>query len=110
MNKVVQKLLKFRDKRNWKKFHTPQNIAQSIVLEATEILEIFQWKPANANLTKKEKEDLAEEMADVYNWLMLLAHDLDINLEKTALKKIKQNERKYPVGRVRGSSAKYSRL
>ena len=90
MKKVLQKLIEFRTKRDWLKFHTPENIAKSIVLEAAEILQIFQWKTDNT-ISKQEKSELADEMADVYNWLILLAHDLNIDLEKVALEKISKN-------------------
>lgn len=110
MNPVLAKLLQFRKDRDWEQFHSPQNIAQSIVLEAAEVLEIFQWKRTDAPLTKKEKEQLGEEMADVYNWLLLLSHDLEIDLEKTALKKIVKNSKKYPVEKSKGKAKKYTEL
>ncbi len=109
MKQILQKLLAFREKRDWLKFHTPQNIAKSIVLEATEILEVFQWKTDNS-LSEKEKEEIGEEMADVYNWLILLSHDLNIDLEKVALKKIESNEQKYPVEKTKGIATKYTKL
>jgi dCTP diphosphatase len=109
MHKILKKLLEFRETRDWLKFHTPQNIAKSIVLEASEILEIFQWK-TDDSLSKKEKEEIGEEMADVYNWLILLAHDLDIDLEEVALKKIEENAKKYPVEKTKGKATKYTKL
>lgn len=109
MKQILQKLLEFREKRDWLKFHTPQNIAKSIVLEATEILEVFQWK-TDDSLSEKEKEEIGEEMADVYNWLILLSHDLNIDLEKVALKKIESNEQKYPVEKTKGIATKYTKL
>jgi len=109
MQKILQKLLEFREKRDWLKFHTPQNIAQSIVLEAAEILEVFQWK-IDDSLTEKEKEEIGEEMADVYNWLVLLSHDLNIDLEKAAFNKIEENSKKYPVEKSKGKATKYTKL
>lgn len=109
MKTVLEELLKFRAARDWIKFHSPQNIAKSIVLEAAEILEIFQWKKDDS-VSRTEKEKLADEMADVYNWLLLLAHDLQIDLEKSALKKIKQNANKYPVSKSKGKATKYTNL
>ncbi len=109
MKNILQKLLEFREKRDWVQFHSPQNIAKSIVLEAAEILEVFQWKSDEA-LTDKEKEELGEEMADVYNWLILLSHDLQIDLEQVALKKIEKNEKKYPVAKTKGIATKYTKL
>ncbi len=109
MQKVLQKLLEFREKRDWVKYHTPQNIVKSIVLEASEMLEIFQWKRDNS-LSAQEKKELATEMADVFNWLILLAHDLNIDLPKEALKKIKKNAQKYPVEKAKGKATKYTKL
>lgn len=109
MQPLLKKLLEFREKRDWIKFHSPQNIAKSIVLEAAEILEIFQWK-TDDSISESEKEEIGKEMADVYNWLIILAHDLNIDLEKVALKKIKENEEKYPVEKVKGIAKKYTKL
>ncbi len=109
MQKILQKLLEFREQRDWQKFNTPQNIAKSIVLEAAEILQIFQWK-TNNTISKEEKGELAEEMADVYNWLILLAHDLNIDLEQEALKKISKNAEKYPIEKSKGIATKYTKL
>lgn len=109
MKTLLKKLLDFREKRDWMKFNTPQNIAKSIVLEAAEILEIFQWKTDNS-ISASEKKEIGKEMADVYNWLIILAHDLNIDLEKVALKKIKENEEKYPVEKVKGIAKKYTKL
>ena len=109
MKKILEKLLEFRKKRNWKQFHAPQNIVKSIVLEAAELLEIFQWKTTEKP-APKDIERIGEEMADIYNWLILLAHDLNINLEKEALKKIEQNNKKYPVKLSKGKALKYKDL
>ncbi|HQM16130.1 MAG TPA: nucleotide pyrophosphohydrolase [Candidatus Woesebacteria bacterium] len=97
MQKVLAQLLKFRHDRNWERFHTPQAIVHSIVLESAELLEIFQWKNSDDSLSDQEKEHLSQEMADIYNWLILLAHDLEIDLNQAALNKIKLNIKKYPL-------------
>ncbi len=109
MKKILQKLLEFREQRDWHQFNTPQNIVKSIVLEAAELLEVFQWK-INEKIDSEEKEKIAEEMADIFNWLILLSHDLNIDIQKEALKKIKQNAEKYPVNKSKGSPKKYTRL
>lgn len=109
MNKVLEKLLEFQEERDWKQYNTPQNIAKSMVLEAAEVLEIFQWK-TNSDLSPEEMEHLSEELADVYNWIVLLSHDLGIDIEEVALKKIKDNAKKYPAELVKGSSKKYTEL
>ena len=106
---ILQKLLEFRETRDWLKFHTPENIAKSIVLESAEILEIFQWK-TDKSLSKAEKEHLKEEISDVYNWILLLCHDLDFDLESIALEKIMKNDQKYPVQKCKGIAKKYTQL
>lgn len=109
MKKILNLLLIFRKKRDWKQFHTPQNIAQSIVLEAAELLEIFQWRK-DEKVTTAEKKRIAEELADIYNWILLLAHDLDIDIEQAAQEKIIQNEKKYPIDKAKGNAKKYTEL
>ncbi|PIR58987.1 MAG: nucleotide pyrophosphohydrolase [Candidatus Pacebacteria bacterium CG10_big_fil_rev_8_21_14_0_10_56_10] len=109
-SQVLKQLLDFRNKRNWKHFHSPQNIVKSIVLEAAEVLEIFQWHNMDTELSPNQKQRLKEELADVYNWLILLAHDLDIDIEKEALNKIKSNQQKYPPEKVRDKAKKYTEL
>lgn len=100
---ILKSLLQFRKERKWKKFHSPQNIAKSIVIESAEILEIFQWQTNKSELTEKEKNHLAEELADVMNWLILLAYDQGIDLEKACLNKIKKNQKKYPINKYQGT-------
>jgi NTP pyrophosphatase (non-canonical NTP hydrolase) len=109
MNKILTLLLEFRKKRDWIQFHSLENIAKSIVLESAELLEIFQWKK-DTNLTTREREMAAEELADVYNWVLLMAHDLDIDIEEEAIKKIEKNNLKYPVEKSKGKSVKYTKL
>lgn len=109
MEKVLKKLLKFRKERSWEKYHSPQNIAKSIVLEAAEIMEVFQWKQ-NSKLSESEKKHLAEEMADVFNWLILLSHDLEIDLIRESLTKIDSNSIKYPIVKSKGKYKKYTEL
>ncbi len=110
MNAVLKKLLAFREERDWKQYHRPQNLAQSLVLEAAEVLEIFQWHSTEESLTQSQKEALSNELADVYNWVLLLAHDAGIDIEAAALQKIEHNAQKYPVEKARGSAKKYSEL
>ena len=95
--------------RDWKQFHTPRNLASSIVLEVAEVLEIFQWKLDN-DISKEDVEEIKDELADVFICLLLFAHSLDIDLIKAANKKIVKNEKKYPVEKAKGSSTKYTKL
>lgn len=110
MKKETKELvLKFRDERNWKQFHTPKDLAISISLEAAELLEIFQW--SGADLERKEKIDkIREELADVANYCILMADACGLDLDDIVQEKIKHNAEKYPVEKAYGNSKKYNEL
>lgn len=105
----IRQILEFREKRDWKQFHLLKNLAISLSLEASEVLELFQWTKDN-NLPVEKKKDLSAELADVYYWLLLLAHDSGVDLSKALGKKMKENEKKYPVKKAKGKSTKYNKL
>ena len=100
-------LLRFRQSRDWSKFHDPKNLAISLALEASEVLEIFQWSKSN-ELPHEKRDALQDELADVYAYLLLLAHETNIDLGQAFYRKIKKNEEKYPVDLCKGSSKKYN--
>jgi len=104
MEELIQRIKKFRDDRDWKQFHTPENLAKSIVIEAAELLENFQWND-QFDQTKVE-----EELADVMNYCFLLADSLNIDMIQTMHQKIDANEKKYPIDKAKGSSKKYTQL
>lgn len=81
--------IKFRNDRDWKQFHKPKDMAISIALEASEVLEHFQWKSPEEieEYIKKNKEDIADEMADVLKYLLIMSHDLKIDLKKAVISK-----------------------
>jgi len=105
MNDILEKLIKFRDDRNWKQFHTPDNLAKSISIEANELLENFQWGNQNADI-----KNIKEEVADIFGYLLLLCNELDIDLIDVTNKKIDINNKKYPVEKAFGNSIKYNKL
>ncbi len=110
---LQKKIIEFRNRRDWKQFHNPKDVSISLILEAAELLEHFQWKSQEEtdNLPKtKEFNSVKEELADIYYWVLLIAHDLNINLEKEFLAKMKKNEKKYPVRKAKGSHKKYTEL
>ncbi len=109
MKDDLNKILDFRKKRDWKQFHLPKNLAISLSLEANEILEVFQWSKDN-DIPAGKKEVLELELADVYYYLLLLAHDSGIDLKEALKKKMKINESKYPVSKSKGKSVKYTEL
>ncbi|PEP90540.1 nucleotide pyrophosphohydrolase [Bacillus toyonensis] len=106
---ILEKVLKFRDDRNWKQFHNPKDLAISLSLEASELLENFQWKSSEEAVETK-KEDMKDELADVLIYSMLLADQLDIDLEEIILNKIEKNNKKYPVEKSRDSKKKYNEI
>lgn len=111
---LLQKLLLFRDEREWKKFHTPLNLAISLQLESSEILEHFQWMSEEeiikALQNKTKKSALKEELADVFAYLLLLSESLQIDLGEALLEKIDKNAIKYPIEKARGNAKKYTEL
>lgn len=102
-NHLIKKILSFRNERDWKKFHTPENLAKSIVLEAAELLEEFQWQSKEKNL-----ENLKNELADILIYCVLLSEHYKLDLEEIIEAKLKANEKKYPVELVKGKSKKYN--
>ncbi len=109
-DKLKKEILEFRKKRDWEKFHKPKDLAISIVLEASELLENFQWKTDTevAEMLKgKSKTAIEEEIADIAIYLTYLSHDLGINIEDIIANKLEKNKKKYPADKVRGSAKKY---
>jgi dCTP diphosphatase len=105
----LQKILRFQKQRNWEQFHSPKNLAISLALESSEVLELFQWSPDNSLPLNVDKK-LADELADVYYYLLLLAHTAKIDLHKAFASKMISNARKYTVEKSRGKSTKYTEL
>lgn len=112
IEQLAARIIAFRDARNWAQFHNPKDVALSLVLEATEVLEHFQWKnPEEVSSHVKEKKgEVANEMADVFYWLLLMSHDLGIDLAKSLEAKLEINEAKYPVEKSSGNHKKYTEL
>ncbi len=110
--KVIQKIRKFRDERDWMQFHDPKSMAASISIEAGELLEHFQWKNKEEadEYVKTHKEDIAEEAADVAAYLFEFCDNIGIDLFAAMEKKIDLNAQKYPVEKAKGSSKKYNQL
>lgn len=112
IEELTKKIVAFREARDWKQFHNPKDIAASLVLEASEVLEIFQWingEDINKQVAKK-KEELSDELADVLYWVLLMSHDTQIDILKALDEKIRKNEIKYPVEKAKGSAKKYTEL
>ena len=100
---TYNRLMKFREDRDWAQFHTGENLAKSICIEASELLEVFQW-------TKDEKslDKVKEELADVIMYCTLMADHYHLDVDEIVNTKLDANEKKYPAELVRGSSKKYT--
>ncbi len=111
-NDSIKKILAFRKARNWKQFHNPKDLAISLSLEASEVLEHFQWKSKEEveEYVKTHKEHIGEELADVFYWILLMSHDLKIDIINALDKKIKKNAEKYPIDKAKGKHTKYNKL
>ena len=106
------KLRTFAAKRDWNQFHSPKNLAIALSVEASELLEHFQWLPEaqSASLPPAKLNQVREEMADVLLYLVRLADKLEVNLIDASKRKLRINARKYPVKTARGNSKKYTDL
>lgn len=104
MNKeLIRKIVAFRDSRDWKQFHSGENLAKSILIEAAELLEEFQWQSKEKNI-----DNLRKELADVLIYCILLADAYDLDIEKIIEEKLLENELKYPIEKSKGNSKKYN--
>jgi dCTP diphosphatase len=106
------KIREFVDERDWDQFHNPKDLAISLVLEATEVLEHFQWKDDNAMAThvKENRQEVAEELSDTFYCVLLLANKLDIDLVEVFEQKMAKNRKKYPIKKAKGTAKKYTSL
>ena len=104
MEKILNALREFNQERDWNQFHTPENLAKSIAIEAGELLESFQWN------NDYNKQELCEELADVLSYCFMLADRLNVSIEDIMLKKLEKTKEKYPVDKAYGVSTKYNKL
>jgi NTP pyrophosphatase (non-canonical NTP hydrolase) len=103
---ITDKLLEFRNERDWEQFHNPKDLALAINVEAGELLELFLWK--NAEEAKLEK--VKEELADIFAFSFLLADKYGFDIKEIVLEKIRSNGEKYPVDKAKGTAKKYTEL
>lgn len=104
MEKLINALREFNKERDWDQFHSPENLAKSISIEAGELLECFQWN------SEYNKEDLCEELADVLTYCIMLADRIDVSIEDIVLNKLEKTKEKYPIDKAKGISTKYDKL
>jgi len=112
LKELQQKIIEFRDARDWEQFHNPKDVAISLVLEASELLEHFQWKDKTEvkRHVSEHRDGVGDELADVLYWVLLLAHDLKIDLPTALNKKMDKNAAKYPIKKAKGNHKKYTDL
>lgn len=109
---LSSKVSAFRDARQWRQFHTSKSMALSLVIEASEVAELFQWgaDTAMADIAPDQRAKLADELSDVLYWVLAMAADAGIDLSQAFSAKMSKNEEKYPLEKCRGSSLKYTEL
>ena len=108
-DETIQRVLQFRDDRDWRQFHTPKDLAISLSLEAAELLEVFQWSGTDLKCENKLSQ-IREELADVLSYCILMADVCGLDLDEIMNEKVAKNERKYPVEKSKGRTAKYTEL
>ncbi len=104
MEDLMKELEEFNKERDWDQFHSPENLAKSISIEAGELLECFQW---NNNY---DKDEVCEELADVFTYCIMLADKFGVDPEDIIRKKLDKTRKKYPVEKAKGKSTKYNKL
>ncbi len=102
MKEIYDELITFQKERDWKQFHTPENLAKSISIESGELLEHFQWQK------EYDQDEVAEELADVLIYCLYMAYALDVDVKEIIMDKMKKNALKYPVDKSRGNAKKYT--
>ena len=102
---TIERIRKFTEDRDWDQFHSPANLAKSIVIEAAELLECFQWSDEEYDL-----QHVKEELADVINYCLLMADKLGVDPKQIVLDKMEKTAKKYPVEKAKGKSTKYNKL
>jgi NTP pyrophosphatase (non-canonical NTP hydrolase) len=111
---LTERLIAFRDARDWRRFHSLKNLIMSVSIESAELLELTQWQDDDAVEARIDEPEfrarLAEECADVLLYLLLIAERAGFDLDAAAQEKIDINARKYPVEKARGNARKYTDL
>jgi len=112
IRELTKKIRKFRDERDWMQFHNHKDMALSLVLEAAEVLEHFQWKSKEEieRYAQEHKSEIGEELADVTIYVLELADNLGIDVKEAIEKKLQKNAIKYPVEKAKGKHMKYNKL
>ncbi len=108
---LTESILKFRDERDWKQFHTPRNLATALSIEAAELQELFLWEGGDAEPRRSTNaEQKSDEVADILIYALLFCHEMGIDPAEAVRRKLEKNRERYPVEKARGRSAKYTEL
>lgn len=109
---ILGRIKQFADERDWEQFHSPKNISMALAVEASELLEHFQWmtQEESRNIQGEKKQEVADEVADVFLYLLRMCEQIGIDLIEAANQKIDKNAIKYPVEKSKGRSTKYNEL
>jgi dCTP diphosphatase len=113
IEELQEKVIEFRDARDWAQYHNPKDLAISISLEAAELLEIFQWKDPQAVEVVKgapgESKRVKEELGDILIFALNMCHAFGFDPSEVILEKLEINEKKYPVEKAKGSARNYTK-
>ena len=105
MQKAIQEIIEFNKERDWDQFHSPENLAKSICIEAGELLECFQWDEQNYDLNA-----VKEELADVINYCIQMSQVLNLDIFEIVLDKLEKTKAKYPIDKCKSKATKYNKL
>ena len=105
LKKIKQKINQFVKDRDWDQFHSPKNLAMALSVEVSELVEIFQWLK-DSDIKKVDKQKLADELADIFFYLVRISQKMNIDIEKSFYKKMIKNVKKYPIKLSRGKFTK----
>ena len=105
LKKINQKIKSFVKARDWDQFHSPKNLSMALSVEASELVEIFQWLK-ESDLKQVDKEKVADEIADIFFYLIRISQKMNIDIEKSFYKKMIKNVKKYPIKLSRGKFTK----
>lgn len=103
---IIEKIVQFRDERDWEQFHNSKDLALAISIEASELNELFLWKSAD----EVDLEPLKEELADILTFSFLLANKFNLDISEIISSKLEKNAKKYPISKAKGTSKKYNQL
>ena len=109
---LERKIIAFRDRRQWARFHSPKNLSQALGIEAAELQELFLWQSSDDSRrpSARDRERIQSELADIFIYLTYLCHELNVDIVEAAERKLIENESRYPVDKARGNHRKYDQL